>query len=197
MNFEFAEQINPALEQLDFDKALKIAETELRKFPNSDFHLVLGTSLVEQADELAIWVETFYKKAKNKHTVKTLYFEMNEFDINTDHWYIDGFAFSEDGGLDPDDMEWLSDYDTDSRSETETVFVIEGYEQLQEAFERTELTTDDLQHSRDWCEQIVIARFMELMAAAHTIARNKKLGWSVVPIYFTEHSYDFVVRSGE
>ncbi len=29
---------------------------------------------------------------------------------------------------------------------------------------------------------------MELMVTAHKLARNKKLGWGTVPIYFTEHS---------
>lgn len=35
MNFEFAEQINPDLERLDFAKALDIAETELKKLPTT------------------------------------------------------------------------------------------------------------------------------------------------------------------
>jgi hypothetical protein len=195
MNFEFAEQINPILEQLDFDKALLISENELRKIPTTDFHLVLDKSLVGQAEDLAFWVEDFYNKATKKNRVSTLYFEMNEFDINTDHWYIDSFAFSNDGGLDLEDMEWLCDFDTDSQSETETVFKLEGYEKLQEAFQNIELDTDELQNARDWCEQIVIARFMELLTNAHKIAKTKKLNWATVPIYFTEHSYDFIVKS--
>ena len=195
MNFEFAEQINPDLEKLNFDKAINIAETELRKLPDTDFHYILGKSLVEQAEDLATWTENFYNLATKKNKVGALYFEMNEFDINTDHWYIDSFAFSNDGGLDLDDMEWLCDFDTDSQTETETVFKIDGYEKLQEAFQNIELNTDDLQNARDWCEQIVIARFMELMSSSHKIAKTKKLNWATVPIYFTEHSYDFIVKS--
>lgn len=195
MNFEFAEQINPYLEKLNFDKALSIAETELRKIPTTDFHFVLEKSLVGQADDLASWVEYFYNLATKNNKVETLYFEMNEFDINTDTWYIDSFAFSKDGGLDLNDMEWLCDFDTDSQTETETVFTIDGYEKLQTAFENIELDTDDLQNARDWCEQIIIARFMELMMNAHLIAKTKKLSWATIPIYFTEHSYDFIVKS--
>jgi len=195
MNFEFAEIINPDLEQLNFDKAISIAETELRNLPNSDFHYILDKSLIAQADDLATWTENFYNIATKKNKVEVLYFELNEIDINTDHWYIDSFAFSNDGGLDLDDMEWLCDFDTDSRTETETVFKIDGYEPLQDTFENIELDTADLQNSRDWCEQIVIARFMELMATAHKIAKTKKLNWATIPIYFTEHSYDFIVKS--
>jgi len=195
MNFEFAELINPDLEQLNFDKALNIAETELRKIPTTTFHYVLENSLVGQADDLAYWVENFYNIASKKNKVEALYFEINEFDINTDLWYIDSFAFSKDGGLDLSDMEWLFDFDTDSQTETQTVFKIEGYEKLQTAFESIELNTDDLQNARDWSEQIIIARFMELMAKAHLIAKTKKLNWATIPIYFTEHSYDFIVKS--
>ena len=195
MNFEFAEQINPHLERLNFDKAINIAETELRKIPATDFHYVLDKSLIEQADDLASWVENFYVIATKKNKIEALYFEMTEFDINTDLWYIDGFAFSIDGGLHLNDMEWLCDFDTDSQTETGTVFKIDGYEKLQTAFENVELSTDDFQNARDWCEQIIIARFMELMRTAHLTAKSRNLSWATVPIYFTEHEYDFIVKS--
>ena len=35
MNFEFAEQIIPDLEKLQFDKALQTAEKELKKIPDN------------------------------------------------------------------------------------------------------------------------------------------------------------------
>jgi hypothetical protein len=195
MNFEFAEQINPDLEKLNFETAISIAETALRKLPKSDFHYILNKSLVSQAGDLAAWTENFYNLATKKNKVGALYFEMNEFDINTDHWYIDCFAFNNDGGHNYDDMEWLCDFDTDSQSETDTVFKIDSYEPLQNAFDNIVLDTDDLQNARDWCEQIIIARFMELITNAHKIAKTKKLNWATVPIYFTEHSYDFIVKS--
>ncbi|MDP3929257.1 MAG: hypothetical protein Q8R57_09565 [Bacteroidota bacterium] len=195
MNFEFAEQINPDLEKIDFEKAISIGETELQKLPATDFHSIIGKTLTEQAESLAIWVDNFYKIASKKLDIKALYFEMNEFDINTDIWYIDSFAFSQDGGLDLDDMEWLCDFETDSQSETETVFQIEGLEKLQTAFETTKLDTENIQDARDWCEQIIIARFMELMRTAHLTAKQKEYSWATTPIYFTEHSYDFVVKS--
>lgn len=195
MNFDFAERINPHLEKLNFEKAISIGENELRKLPTTDFHSIIGKTLTEQAESLAAWVDNFYKIASKKFDIKSLYFEMNEFDINTDTWYIDSFAFSQDGGLDLDDMEWLCDFETDSQTETETVFQIEGLEKLQNAFETTELDTDNLQDARDWCEQIIIARFMELMRTAHLTAKQKGYSWVTTPIYFTEHSYDFIVKS--
>lgn len=195
MNFDFAEQINPDLEKLDFKKAISTGETELQKLPTTAFHSIIGKTLTDQTESLAVWVDNFYKIASKKLDIKSLYFEMNEFDINTDAWYIDCFAFSQDGGLDLEDMEWLCDFETDSQTETETIFQIEGLEELQTAFETTELNTDNLQDSRDWCEQIIIARYMELMRTAHLTAKQEGYPWAKTPIYFTEHSYDFVVKS--
>jgi hypothetical protein len=83
---------------------------------------------------------------------------LNEFDINTELWYIDCFAYSDDGGLNLDDMEWLCDFEADSQSITETVFPIKGYETLQNAFQTVETETNDSQNARDWSEQIIIAR---------------------------------------
>lgn len=195
MNFDFAEKINLHLEKFDFERAISIGETELQKLPTTDFHLIIGKTMVDQAESLAAWVDNFYKIALEKIDIKSLYFEMNEFDINTDVWFINSFVFSQDGGLDLEDMEWLCDFETDSQAETKTVFQIEGFEKLQIAFEKIELNTDNIQAARDWCEQIIIARFMELMKTAHIIAKQKKYSWATMPIYFTEHAYDFVIKS--
>jgi hypothetical protein len=193
MNFQFAQRINPDLEKLEFEKAISIAEKELQKLPATEFHFILGETLISHTESLVAWVDNFYKIASKGMEIKSLYFEMNEFDINTDTWYIDSFAYSQDGGL--EDPEWLCDFESDSRSETGTVFQIEGLEKLQVAFKTVKLSTENLQVARDWCEQIIIARFMELMRSAHVMAKRNGYSWASTPIYFTEHSYDFIVKS--
>lgn len=40
-----------------------------------------------------------FAKASEEMSIKALYFEMNEFDINTDCWNIDGFAYDKMEGL--------------------------------------------------------------------------------------------------
>jgi len=198
MNIDFAKQINPHLEKFDFPGALEIAETRLKKINGSEYHAVLGRSLIDQAGDVADWIGDFYKKASEKFKLKALYFEMNEFDINTDRWYIDGFAYDKDEGhgeQDDVDLDWLSDFITDTHSVTNTIFIIEGYEALQQAFDGETAGNVALQDARDWCEQIIIARYMELMRAAHLKAKEKKMTWAKLPLYFTEHAYDFVVRS--
>jgi hypothetical protein len=93
MNFEFAQQINPSLENFEFSKALFIAETALNEIPMTEFHSVLGQSFINEADKLTIWIDKFYQAISKKMNIKAFYFELNEFDINTDTWYIDGFSY--------------------------------------------------------------------------------------------------------
>jgi hypothetical protein len=193
MNFDFALQINPSLEKLDFSTALNIAETALKRISTTEYHSVLGKSFLGHADNLTVWVENFYQTMAKQMDVKALYFEMNEFDINTDIWYIDGFAYDQDGGLDLNDMEWLSDVTVNQVTGKE--FVLYGFEELQIAFRDKYAKNGSLREARDWCEQIIITRFMELMRAAHLKAEERNLPWAKVPVYFTEHSYDFVVQS--
>jgi hypothetical protein len=151
--------------------------------------------LTHQANYLAEWINDFYLSASENLDIKSLYFEMNEFDINTEMWYIDGFCYSVDGGLNDEDMDWLSEFETDTQTELGTVFKIQGLEELQNAFENVEMVNDDLQNARDWSEQLIIARFMELMRAAHLLAVEKDMAWGMLPIYFTEHAYDFIILS--
>ena len=201
MNFDFAELINSDLEKLDFEKAISNAESKLKKIPTTVFHEVLGNSLINQAEEFAIWVEEFYGKVSQKLNIKSLYLEMNEFDINTELWYVDCFAYEQDGGLDLDDMEWLCEFQADTQEELGTIFGIEGYENIQSCFSSigqlkdNDEWTEEMQDARDWCEQIIIARFMEFVRAAHLTAKRKNLKWANVPIYFTEHAYEFIVKS--
>lgn len=200
MNFTFAEKINPRLEVFDFEGALLIAQTELQTLPVSPFHAIIGRSLMHMTKHLANWIDDFYDGAKKRAAVCGLYFELNEFDINTDYWFIDGFAY-DDCDTDPDDMDWLSDFMTDARTETGSVFYIEDYRALQSAFSEIDKKklngdwTKEMQDARDWCEQIIIVQFMELMRNVHLLAKKQYLSWSDIPIYFTEHEYDFIVKS--
>jgi len=93
MNFKFAEKINPSLEDFNFDAALQIAEAELKILPFTAFHAVCKRSLLHLTPRLAAWIDDFYHLAKKRCKVCALYFELNEFDTNTDAWFLHGFAY--------------------------------------------------------------------------------------------------------
>ena len=193
MNFEFAQLINSNLEKFEFEQALNISETELKKIQTTEFHAILELSLINQTEDLVSWINDFYSKASQKTDIKALYFEMTEFDINTDYWDIFGFYYDTDGGLDSD-LNWLCDNNADNLSFKE--FNLTGLEKLQIAFANIEPKNKILKDSRDWCEQIIIIRFAELMRNAHLNAKEKKLPWASIPVYFAEHDYlDLILKS--
>jgi hypothetical protein len=72
MNFEFAQQINPSLENFDFSTALRIAETALSEIDTTEYHAVLGQSFLGQADSLAFWVNNFHQAMAMKMEVKAM-----------------------------------------------------------------------------------------------------------------------------
>ena len=206
MNFDFASKINPHLEKFDFESALGIAENALKEIPHTIFHFVIDKSLTHHVSNLSDWIDEFYRESILEYDIESLYFEMIEFDINTDTWLIDGFGFTFDGGL--EDTNWLCDVKT----MTQKPFILEGYEPLQNAFEFHQQTREILRRSnndailnsedylnssisRDWCEQIIIIRFMELMYNAHLTSSKKQLNWAKIPVYFTEHEYSFTLKS--
>ena len=202
MNFDFAKKINPALKRFDWPEALGIAEAKLSALPTSEFHQVLGITLVGQAGELAEWVNKFYEGASKETPLKAIYFELNDFSINTDQWYIDGFGYDEDGGLRARNMEWICSWRIDTWDVTRTTFILKGYEDLQRTYEKymkkyenSDPVPKDLEAAEGWCEQIIITRFMELMRTAHLKAKEKGMPWARIPIYFTEHGYNFIVQS--
>lgn len=115
---------------------------------------------------------------------------MNEFDINTSMWYFSGFSYMGGDGFDPKNikhMDWLSDYD-DSTSD---IFELKGFEKIQIAFSEIEEReengdwTEVLHSSMEWCEQLVIIKFMELMRDVHLYAKKNGFLWAQIPIYFT------------
>ena len=200
MNFNFAEKINPSLEDFDFDAALQIAEAALNMLPITAFHAVCGRSLVYSVPKLATWIDDFYHQAKKRCAACALYFELNEFDVNTKAWFIHGFAY-EKCELDTFDSDWLSDWATDTHVTIGPDFHIFSLGDVQAAFasikglkNRGEWTVE-MEDAKDWCEQIILIRFMELMRATHLYAKQNLLGWSDIPIFFTEHDYDFILKS--
>lgn len=191
MNFEFGEVINPYLEKAEFDQAIQLAESKLAAIPTTPFHTIISKSLLAQASSFCLWIDAFHKANSEAFPIKALYFEMTEFDINTDEWSIDGFGYPEDGGS--EDIEWLAS--SDELAISESAFILKDCEILQEAFEENEADSGDEQDAQDWCEQIIIARYMQLVHAAHQLAKEKKLPWALLPVYCTEHGYDFIIRS--
>ncbi len=183
---DYVSQVTRWLKKDDIAGAIGDLEQRIQKLEPSPFHKALGRSWLKQQSQLAKWLKKLYAAASKQFVAKALYVEMNRFDINTDRWYLDGFAFDEFGG--DKDIEWLcnSKYTTEDSEQ----FKLTGMSDLQKAYES--LTEDESSFFE--AEQAVVLlltlRMLEVVQAAASEARAN--GWlpEDVPVVAAAHEAD-------
>ncbi|QMW00484.1 hypothetical protein [Spirosoma foliorum] len=203
MNFDNFEEIHPYIKAGNLKDAIQYCKTEIGKLNASIYHQALDRDFLAQTEPLLNWIDAFYASMCSKSVVVCMYFEINEFDINRDRWYCDGFAYEVDNGL--DDIDWLASWS----GSTDNDFTLTGFEDIQESvwtefdpenydpkeFERLQAEEEKNAPAWDWFELLVLLRFLELVEAAHKEAHLRDLSWGKLPIYATEHEFDILYRT--
>jgi hypothetical protein len=206
MNFELADKLTELLEAKKLDNAIDLAENELRKIPETDFHKIIGKDLKNMTNELKEFIQTFDKSTKEvlkkkqgflksilgtKSNLKpaAYYCEMNGFTINYDRWFIDLFSFDK---FETGDWEWLSDfYDSTAKDLT-----ITGFEEIQSVFrdihENKRFEEPNIDKAYEVCELIVILRLQELFRETYKSCDSE---WTKVPMFVTAHDYEMIYRT--
>lgn len=215
MNFELADKLSEYLKNGELDTAIQIAEQELKQLPLSPFHKILDRNCLHMQPVLTGYLNDFYNEAMQfykrnktnfirsifktniKHTsiLKTIYCEMNGFTINYDRWFIDLFAYNEEGFF--DDLDWISDFQYSSSDS----LTITGFEDLQLVYkdymEKEKWKDKQLESCSDICEFLIIHRLQELFRKTFETAKSEDLPWSKIPTYITAHDYDLVYRTSD
>lgn len=204
MNFELVDKLTELLDAKKLHNAISLAENELKKIPDTDFHKVIGKDLIHMTNELMEFIQTFDKtttevlKTKQgflksifgiKSSVKpaAYYCEMNGFTINYDRWFIDLFSFDK---FETGNWEWLSDfYDSTANDLT-----ITGFEEIQKVFqdvhENKRFDEPNIFEAYEVCELIVILRLQELFRETYKSCDSE---WTKVPMFVTAHDYDMII----
>ena len=206
MNFELADKLTELLEAKKLDDAIDLAENELRKIPETDFHKIIGKDLKHMTNDLKEFIQTFDKTTtevlkkkqgflksifvtKNNIKPAAYYCEMNGFTINYDRWFIDLFSFDK---FETGDWEWLSDfYDSTAKDLT-----INGFEEIQKVFqdvhENKRFEEPNIDKAYEVCELIVILRLQELFRETYKSCDSE---WTKVPMFVTAHDYEMIYRT--
>ena len=194
MEFDLENEVKDLVDDKQIEKAIELAENELRKIAITDFHKVLNRDFLNLTNELVEFISYFYEKAKKKIKVKALYSEMNGFTINYDLWFLQLFGFESCGGL--DDTDWLADYEFTLDNEA---MVLQGFEDLQAVYEdymKNEKWTDkNLERAMEICEVIIVLRLQELFKKSIELARQNNLEWCIIPIFATAHDNQILYSS--
>lgn len=208
----FTDKLNFYLKAQQLGLAIGYAEDELRKLPNSPFHVIINRSLLHQAEALRSYVDEFYSLAtkhfsshksrfRNKflhslfgyrsQPVAAIHGKMNDIGINNDQWFISLSAFIKEGDI--DDVEWLDDFD----HTTESRFTVTGLEDLQALYHEFTINRKwgdkHLDLCSELCEHLITLRVHELFQKAKDIA-NGNIKWATIPIYVTDHYHELVYK---
>lgn len=177
--YEVAQQVIPSRRSLDFDKCELLVKSALESHTVSPFHIVLDLNFTNDPESVGSVFSKFYVKESKRFPVSAIYTETNGFDINPDRWYFDLFAYSSDGG--PEDLDWLSDWQSEQYPET----TLTGMEDLQEVYAEAELGSE----STYLASLMVVLKFQKLIYLARPYMQTNN-----IPVYSTAHDYDFVAK---
>jgi hypothetical protein len=169
---------------------IELLEEGMRALRKTPYHEVLGRDFLHQTDAAAEYLINFHRKASGSIGVAAIYFEMNGFTINPNQWQFDGFAYKTAGSI--WELEWLADWQADTESEE---FVLTGMEAVQKAF--ADCYCDQSQPlsvkmAADLADHLVNARFMQLISAAHAVAKLRYKPLDGLPVLATAHDWDDV-----
>ncbi len=171
-------------------ECIRSLEDGLRSIKETPYHAVLGRDFLHHLDDAATFIAHFFQAASRNTPVGAMYFEMNGFTINPNRWYFNGFGYEKGGDI--WDLTWNTDWLTPWDHETEE-FTLTGMEPVQKAFGK--LFCDEKQPlgvkmAGEITEHIVVARFNELIGAAHRVAKEPCPQLDGFPVLSTAHDWD-------
>lgn len=150
------------------------------------FQPLVRMKIGNDPNDLVKWISNFERQ--QPFPVKSVYLEMNGFDINYDRWYIDAFGykqFSDNLG----DLEWLCDWDSEDWPE----FTLVGTEPAQSVFENyheQKIWKNDprCEGVYDAAMLLVMCKFINYVESA--LASNKTL--LGIQVLYTAHGFESV-----
>ena len=162
----------------------------LRSIRETPYHTVLGRDFLHHLDDVAQLIVEFQRGSSLNSSLGAMYFEMNGFTINPGRWYFNGFGYEKGGDIWELtwDTDWLNPWDTETAD-----FTLTGMEPVQSAF--ADLYCDETQPlgvklAGEVTEYLVVARFNELIGAAHRVAKDSCPELDGFPILSTAHEWD-------
>jgi len=178
---ELQDQLEPLLRAGDLAQCERIVSARLAGLPHSPFHIILDLSITTDLKGVAAVFDEFFQEQGARFKIAAVYTEMNGFDINTDLWYCEPFAYEQYGGH--ENYNWLSKW----QGETEDGIAIMGLEALQEVYAGAAFRDERFRDARSVTSLLVVIRFQDLIRRAALHMRELRF-----PLLATAHDYAFI-----
>ena len=180
ISFELQDQLSPALRAGHLATCERVVSARLAALPRSPFHTILKLAISNSPADVAEFFDDFFRQ-QPRDKIKAAYTEMNGFDINTDLWFCNPFAYQRYGGH--DDYDWLSNW----QSEDYSILPITGLEPLQKVYASDAFRDERFNDACSVTSLFVVILFQDLIRRA--APRMQELRF---PLLATAHDYDFI-----
>lgn len=171
-------------------------EDGLRALKETPYHAVLGCDFLHHLDDAADFIASFFRAASRDTPIGAMYFAMHEaFVADTTHWSFSGLAYEKGGDI--HDLTWNTDWIRAWDHESGE-FPLTGMEPARAAFRR--LYNDPkqplgIQMAGEITQYLVVARFNQLIGAAHRAAKETCPGLCGFPILSSAEEWDTLCPS--
>ena len=189
MDFELYGIIDTKLRASDINGAIIQLEELLATEKCDRFSSLVGKGFTNPPDTVLAYINKFITICESEFSVQSVYFEMNEFDVNYDLWFFSPFGY-ESYEADPDDLDWLSDWQSD-RLEN---MPLTGLEAVQADYAWYHEERDEVDGSYtdayDMAQLLVMVKFIALIQTALSCGSLCK----PIPVLATAHEFDSIGR---
>ena len=189
MNIDLWEKISILITQGKLEESINYLESNLASCKSNWFKSLIGSDFTNDPVEIAEEINEFIHSCELDFNVRSIYLEMNGFDINPDRWYFDFFAY-DTYAEDAEDLDWLSDWDSEIWPE----ITLEGLEEIQNDFDwynKNSGFNDALaQEANEYAVLLVMCKFANLIGKAVATDKIKK----GIPVLATAHDFDIIPR---
>lgn len=115
-----------------FDSVEKALEDIIQSDKRELFKSIIGRQFTNTPQSIISTIDQFCSLCDDQMELRSVYLEMNGFDINYHRWYFDIFGYDTDGkGQEEQDMEWLCEWKSPDYPEQ----TLKGLELCQSEFE--------------------------------------------------------------
>jgi|SRR5579863_4293067 len=173
------ERLEKVLRADDLDTCERTVIEEIAKLPASPFHIATDLSISNDPSDAAAYFDRFFEIESQRIAIAAAYTEMNGFDINTNRWFCNTFAYTTYEGH--KDYDWLSDW----QSGDFPSFTIRGLEPLQAVYASPAF--HEFYDVAFMISLLVVIKFQKFMKAA-----SNKMTRLRFPLLVTAHDFDFI-----
>jgi len=189
MNIELWKKTDSLIAQGKLEEAIRDLESNLASCKSDKFKSLIGSDFANDPTMIAEKINDFISSCERDFEVRSIYLEMNGFDINPDRWYFDFFAY-DTYEEDKEDLDWLSDWDSENWPD----ITLEGLEEIQNDFDwycNNSGYNDVLaEEAKEYAVLLVMCKFAKLIGKVVAIGKIIK----EIPILATAHEFDIIPR---